>query len=1178
MPTQTQPAPNPPNADVFSQFGGHADPAPQSQPSPDIFAQFGGKSDSSPAGDVFAQFGGKSDAAPQSAPQPAAQPAPAPSTWDRIKNVWHTATTVPIPELVGRMFGPKGEAAAKLSESSSIENLGLGLDTAAGQKLAQSKNRVVSTLGRGLEAISNFERGGLESSTTPVGAVAAISGAEPLQEAAPVLGAVSKGVNAAFGAQGLFTLGTPKKPNETTAQYIKRLGSGALQTGVALLAHHAATREPVPSVVVAESEPAKVAAEQAQTVFHGTPANVSSIEELSAEHAKPQATAGPGIYLTPDPNVASNYVQSTEGGRVLAGKLSPDAKLLDANAPLPDAVLKSQGLPKGTTYHDALNSIREEKGLENGATDIKRLQVSVARAGYSGVDNLYPDRKALMIFPDAMLPAGRKYQDLVTAALPTARVVSPDYVPVVSKDDVLAETTQRIVDNSNELQKAGVDASAIQTNADVGRALTLASAHIARNADPRVLATISLPAQRELASDLGMSLDDLLARRSGQAFNAEQAIAARSLLRASATDMLNKARLANMGDEDYLNQFRASLARHQEIQNQVAGVRAEAGRALGSFRAPEVETQLANAMSGLKGPALTKAAQLLSKVDPADSRQLNEFIQQITPSSTADKIFEYYRNALLSSPHTAILKGVSENLMMALETSKKLVGGTIAQLKGDPDALASDAYWYAKGAIRAIPKAVKYAMPGKFDLQDAPDFERTGTQAVKGPLGKVVRAPQTVLSRQTNAMFMLNYFGELESQAARQAAREGLAGDELAARQEYLVNNPTPAMRDAANDVALHNTFQHRLGSFGAGVQRTIQRPTIELFGQQVPNPARYVFPFFKTPINIVKESGNYSPYGFVKGTLTGDADLQAKGLVGSSILAGIAHLVADGKITGGGPLDYSHRQTLEDTGWKPYSIKVGGKYISYHRAEPVGLLAGLVADAVHSQNIGDDPETVQAKTDTAYNFALRNVDDLPFMMQLSDLLGTIDAHGNSERRISDFLDREVAGFIPAAVGNVAQAEDSTIRRPQNLTQTLAQKIPGLTKNVPPVLDIEGNPVKAPASRLGGMNPFPVSSANGDAVINELARLGVPTPAMPKTLKVRGQTIPLTPDQSTELYQRERRAITKQLSALIASPAYQQLSDDERRVLIQRMTERVDTASKGATLGDLAAHHLLKEK
>ncbi|MGB8732247.1 MAG: GGDEF domain-containing protein, partial [Candidatus Sulfotelmatobacter sp.] len=48
----------------------------------------------------------------------------------------------------------------------------------------------------------------------------------------------------------------------------------------------------------------------------------------------------------------------------------------------------------------------------------------------------------------------------------SARVVSDDHIPVVSRDEVLSQSIQNVIDNSGELRRAGVDPSTIQTTGD----------------------------------------------------------------------------------------------------------------------------------------------------------------------------------------------------------------------------------------------------------------------------------------------------------------------------------------------------------------------------------------------------------------------------------------------------------------------------------------------------------------------------------------------------------------------------------------------------------------------------------------------------------------------------------------------------------------------------------------
>lgn len=61
--------------------------------------------------------------------------------------------------------------------------------------------------------------------------------------------------------------------------------------------------------------------------------------------------------------------------------------------------------------------------------------------------------------------------------------------------------------------------------------------------------------------------------------------------------------------------------------------------------------------------------------------------------------------------------------------------------------------------------------------------------------------------------------------------------------------------------------------------------------------------------------------------------------------MASVSMLANDGLITGRGPADYRENNVLRETGWQPYSIRVGDTYYAYNRFEPVGILFGLAAD-----------------------------------------------------------------------------------------------------------------------------------------------------------------------------------------------------------------------------------------
>jgi hypothetical protein len=737
--------------------------------------------------------------------------------------------------------------------------------------------------------------------------------------------------------------------------------------------------------------------------------------------------------------------------------------------------------------------------------------------------------------------APEEYGASASVRAPTARIVTDEHVPVVAKNEILAQAIQTAINNSDELQKLGIDPSTIRTPGDAEVMLQQAADHIRTNLDPRASSTITFDAQKQLAEELGMSVEDLLSRKSGQAFNAEHAIAARSLLDASGRNVVKVA--LESSDNTALAD---ALAQHQSVMDAVKGVGAEAGRALGSFRVQPPETQISNALRDLSPEALNEARTLLAKIDRNNPRQLNTWLERVKPSTTADKLFELYRNSLLSGPATVIKKAASEATMMALEATKKVVAAGLSKIQGGEERYASESYWYSKGAINALSHG-KSVLSGEFDLADMPDFERTGQRAIKGTAGDIVRFPSTVLSRQTNLMYVMNYFGELNSQAARVALSEGLDGEELAARVEYLVAHPDADMTKAANDLAMRNTFQSELGKFAKSMQSTIRKePTGVL---------RYFIPFFKTPINLLKASGDYSPYGFFKGIVKGDVDAQAAGLVGSSLAAGIGYLAANGFITGGGPVTPAKRETLEASGWQPYSVKIGGHYYSYRRLEPVGLAFALVSDAVHSMKSGDPEVVSQSKADTAVQHISRNLADVAFLPTLSNLAEAIT---NPGARAQSFIRNEVASIVPAFVKDVAQAADRTVRRPASIPQAIEARVPGLTSRVPAAIDISGQPVKRPASSVGGANPFPVTSTNNNATIKELGRLGISTPIPPTKITLRGKPVQLSQAERQRLAENEGQDYYQRAAKLIAQASWARKSDEAKRKILTDVRRSID--------------------
>jgi hypothetical protein len=584
------------------------------------------------------------------------------------------------------------------------------------------------------------------------------------------------------------------------------------------------------------------------------------------------------------------------------------------------------------------------------------------------------------------------------------------------------------------------------------------------------------------------------------------------------------------------------------------------------------------------------AADLISRLDPTDPqsvRAMNQMLADVTPSTTLDKLHEYYRNALLSSPHTLIVKTASEAAMVAMEATKKLVAagiskvpGAAAKFKDAPDRFASESWWYARGMAQSLSEHAKAVLSGEFQLEGSPGFERAGTKAIKGIAGSIVRTPTEAMSRMTNLLYLGNYFGELNALAARQASIEGLKGDGFSARQEWLAHNPTSEMRESAHKLATTNTFQNQLGSVAGGLEKVIStKPTNVAWlpdSLKTVAPGRWLLPFFKTPVNLFKATLSHaSPYELLNGIAKGDTDAMARGLVGSSIAAALGSLALSGHLTGGGAVDYRKAETLRATGWQPYSLKIGNTYVSYRRFEPVGLAASLVADAIHGAQTGDSEVVTQSKADTAVHHILRSVDDFPMLGTVSNLLQAV--HDPTSGVAQSFLNREAGSLIPSGLANIAETMDPTVRRPTTAMQAIKSRVPGMTQAAPAIVNIAGKNVERPTNNLGGANPFPFSTATNDPVVSELARLGVSTPQAPKQIG----KIKLTDNERQQLMQQEGQDLYTSVSQSMRNGSWQQRTDDQKRLALVELHRQQDgkrparlNAMRRQTQSDLARSNL----
>ena len=223
----------------------------------------------------------------------------------------------------------------------------------------------------------------------------------------------------------------------------------------------------------------------------------------------------------------------------------------------------------------------------------------------------------------------------------------------------------------------------------------------------------------DLADALGMDAKQLNDRRIGQAFNAEQIIAARKLLVDSATDVSERMKLAATGTDQDVLAYAEARDRHQMIQAQVSGITAEAGRALRAFRDISMGG-MADVNEFVKGATgktlfqLRMEARMGAGLDtPA---KVSKFLQDAQKRSFGRMILEYWINGLISGPTTHTTYAVG-NLILSLEkagpetAAAAMIGSARNMLGREGERVRfGEVAAKMKGAVQGLPAAVEASL------------------------------------------------------------------------------------------------------------------------------------------------------------------------------------------------------------------------------------------------------------------------------------------------------------------------------------------------------------------------------------------------------------------------------------------------------------------------------------
>jgi len=413
----------------------------------------------------------------------------------------------------------------------------------------------------------------------------------------------------------------------------------------------------------------------------------------------------------------------------------------------------------------------------------------------------------------------------------------------------------------------------------------------------------------------------------------------------------------------------------------------------------------------------------------------------------------------------------------------------------------------------------------------------------------------------------LNASSEIRALAMRQALKEGKRGKDLTARIVEILESPPRAILDAVDDVMHMRTFTSHLGKTGRALLR---------MRDEVPG-LRYLLPFLRTPINILKFGYKWTPLNFIRifmkekniwgmSKYVDNAEMLhdlSRATMGTLMQLGLFQLVREGYLTGGGPVDSAKRRMLEAEGWQPYSIRIGETYYFFGGIEPVATIFGTVADFAEVFDEMDEASVEEVIQHIGASVT-ENLAHKTFMSGLVDALAAIQ---DPERFGERWMRRFASSWVPNVFASVARGRDENLRAARGIVDSFKARIPRVRKTLPVVRDLWGEIVRYEGPFIERIiSPVYRRMRRDDPVVRELLRLKI---HIARPARKIGDA-ELTPEQYDRYSMLLGQALRESLSRFMARPLYKKMTDEARVRHIESLRRKVSKAVRSRLLREIS--------
>lgn len=348
------------------------------------------------------------------------------------------------------------------------------------------------------------------------------------------------------------------------------------------------------------------------------------------------------------------------------------------------------------------------------------------------------------------------------------------------------------------------------------------------------------------------------------------------------------------------------------------------------------------------------------------------------------------------------------------------------------------------------------------------------------------------------------------------------------------------------------------------------------------------LFPFRKTPANILTTGLDYSPVGLGKGiweamfdvksgkcTAADAVDSIASGLTGTGILALGAYLAAEGLLHVRAGDDDKEEAFEKSMGGQDYAIQIGDKSYTLDWMTPAAM--PLFAGAAIMESVQKGGSTFDALVDS-----LLGMQDVVLeTSMLSALNDLISYWSYADNKVGYLIDRAASSYagqyIPTIGSKVASVFDDTVRKSyvekgsgqvasdvNYFLQGAAKKAPGARNQLQPMVDMWGNEVSngsAPERVFQSfLSPGFLKAQDNSPATQEIRRLAKATgdstvypAAAEKSYTVKGETRTMTGEEYTRYAKAMGQTRKELVEAAVKLPAYKSMSNAEKADYIQNV-------------------------